>query len=115
VPTGCSSSKRATSASLQVFHPSLLSPGALDANSRVIGSDSYLNGISEHLRLERKNSRRAGRLAFGVNHILDVATFEMSDELSAVLNSKALKYPPALPLGIFSKRVEAGSAHAVLL
>jgi len=109
------SSKRATSR----FAPSLPSlfaqPGALDANSRVIGSDSYLNGISEHLRLERKNSRRAGRLAFGVNHILDVATFEMSDELSAVLNSKALKYPPALPLGIFSKRVEAGSAHAVLL
>ena len=53
------------------FAPSLPSlfaqPGALDANSRVIGSDSYLNGISEHLRLERKNSRRAGRLAFGVN------------------------------------------------
>lgn len=115
MPTGCLSSKRATSR----FAPSLPSlfaqPGALDANSRVIGSDSYLNGISEHLRLERKNSRRAGRLAFGVNHILDVATFEMSDELSAVLNSKALKYPPALPLGIFSKRVEAGSAHAVLL
>jgi hypothetical protein len=28
-----------------------------------------------------------------------------------VLNSKALKYLPALPLGIFSKRVEAGSAE----